>query len=206
MLKKLTMYRLRAKVTLELREALAVAAVLTAPQPDVSSDVQVVPDPRHAGMGWRLYGSRAALMELGLPVCGRNAYETARITLGLPDGSRDAVIDKTILLENGYDKMGGVDFAKGCYVGQEVTARSKHRGTLRKYLYIVEGETTLPAPGTEITAQGKPAGALRSTCGPLGLALLRSDALPEDGAIIAGDTPAVARVPWWHETTGKGEA
>ena len=82
----------------------------------------------------------------------------------MPDGSRDFIVDRSLPLELGMDVLHGVDFDKGCYVGQEVTARSRHRGTLRKALYQVRSdEESLPAPDTPILAGNKEIGTLRSS-------------------------------------------
>ncbi len=195
--KKLSMYRLRAAVEIAPLPECCVMAALEA-LPESGEVVRCIPDPRHAQMGWRLYGPAGALPEV---TGNREEYERRRITLGLPDGSRDAEIERTLLLENGYDQLGGVDFAKGCYVGQEVTARSKHRGQLRKYLYIVTGQKDLPPPGTELMAHEQKIGVLRSTQGDMGLALVQVEhyavAQATHTPIFAADCRVELRAPWW---------
>lgn len=198
LIKKLSMYRLRAKVSIMRREGWNVLALVGLP-PASAPGALVFADPRHAAMGWRLYGPLESLR----PANGAfEDYDTLRLTLGLPDGSRDAVAERTILLENGYDHMGGVDFAKGCYVGQEVTARSRHRGELRKYLFQVASDSPLPPKGTPVMAGENAIGEMRSSCGGLGLALMRTDlmeaAKKEGLAVTAHDAALRISSPWWH--------
>lgn len=195
LLKKLRMYRLRAAVEIERLEGWVVTAVLGQAAPGAVKESVVVADPRHPAMGWRIY-SPVTTIPADVSTGTFEEYEKRRISLGLPDGSRDAVVEKTLLLENGYDKMGGVDFAKGCYVGQEVTARTKHRGELKKYLFIVKSTAPLPETGAEIQAEGRAAGELRSSIGVLGLALLRTDML--GGLLSVGGQPLQVITPWWH--------
>ena len=85
------------------------------------------------------------------------AYDALRLELGVPDGSRDLIVDKALLLENGFDELNGVDWQKGCYMGQELTARTKYRALIRKRLFPVRIEGALPAPGT-VHLQGRPGG------------------------------------------------
>lgn len=197
LLKKLAMYRLRAAVEIVRREDIQVMAVL-GNVPSVEEGAVKVADPRHEAMGWRVYttGKIETTGEFA-------AYDKFRLALGLPDGIRDAVVERSLLLENGYDKMGGVDFAKGCYVGQEVTARSKHRGELRKYLFIVKGEAPLPEAGTELKAGQQVAGVMRSSCDGIGLALMRTDVLRaagEEGTRVEAEGRELDIIaPWWHE-------
>src|SRR5690606_9195113 len=96
-----------------------------------------------------------------------------RASLGVPDGSRDLPVEKALLLENGFDELNGVDWKKGCYVGQEVTARMKYRALVRKRLMPVRIEGEAPPPGSAIVLDGEEAGEMRSAAGGWGLALLR---------------------------------
>jgi folate-binding protein YgfZ len=102
----------------------------------------------------------------------------------VPDGSRDLVIDKAILLESGFDELNGVDWQKGCYIGQELTARTKYRALIRKRLLPVAVEGPLPEPGTAVMLGDKEAGEMRSGRDGMGLALLRLDAV--DNAAASG--------------------
>src|SRR4029450_1973043 len=103
----------------------------------------------------------------------RPDYDRLRISLGVPDGSRDLVVERSLPLESGFEALHGVSFTKGCFSGQELTARTKHRGLVKKRLLPVRVDGTLPAPGTQVTRGGKDAGEMRSGAGGLALALLR---------------------------------
>ena len=115
----------------------------------------------------------------------QNDYETLRISLGLPDGSRDMIIEKSTLLENNFDSLNGIDWDKGCYIGQELTARTKYRGLLKKRLFPVSISGTPPETGSRILADGYDVGEIRSVSGVLALALLRLEHLEK---AILGET------------------
>ena len=100
-------------------------------------------------------------------------YDALRLALGVPDGSRDLPIEKAILLEAGFDELNGVDWKKGCYMGQELTARTKYRGLVRKRLFPVRLDGPLPAPGTPVERDGQEVGEIRSGLGDRALAMLR---------------------------------
>jgi folate-binding protein YgfZ len=135
-----------------------------------------VPDPRAGALGWRVYAEHPeiALADTGAAPAGRGDYDALRVEHMVPESGVELVPEDTFILEAGFERLHGVDFRKGCYVGQEVTARMKHKATLRKGLVrvAVAGEA---APGTPITAEGKPAGTLFTTAGGQGLAELRLD-------------------------------
>ena len=145
----------------------------------------IVPDPRAAALGWRIYASDidAALAATGAVLTDRAAYDALRVAHMVPASGIELVPDDTYNLEAGFEVLNGVDFRKGCYVGQEVTARMKHKAELKKRLVQVrvEGEA---APGTPVTAAGKPAGTLFSQSQGRGLAHLRIDRA--DGVLEAG--------------------
>jgi folate-binding Fe-S cluster repair protein YgfZ len=101
------------------------------------------------------------------------------------------------LLEAGFDELNGVDWEKGCYIGQELTARTKYRGLIKKRLMPVEIDGPAPAPGTIITADGREVGEMRSARGELGLALVRIAPVVEGKQLKAGDTALVASRPAW---------
>jgi hypothetical protein len=192
--RRLSMYKLRAKVTLEERPDLAVAAVFGGVLPDIA-----IPDPRLPELGGRAILPRDTLRQtlagLGLAEAGFAEYDRLRLGLGIPDGSRDLVVDKSILLEAGFDELHGVDWQKGCYIGQELTARTKYRGLIKKRLFPVRIDGTTPEPGTILTLDGKEAGEMRSSLGDIGLALVRLDnaAAP----LVAGGATLRAHAPGW---------
>ncbi len=196
LLQRLTMYRLRSKVELQDASArYAVAAVLgegAAVRFDLPdrpgacrplADGLVLVDPRLAQLGVRVLMPPdtidPALERLGLARLEPEAYERARLTLGVPDGGRDLVVERSTLLESGFEELHGVDFAKGCFVGQELTARMHYRGLVRKRLLPVVLKGPRPEPGTIIRLGEREAGEMRSSIDGRGLALLRLDRLAE---------------------------
>jgi len=152
-------------------------------------------DPRLAAAGARAAlpagdGARA-LTEAGFQAVPFDAYDSHRIGIGLPDGSRDMVVERSMPRENGLEELNGVDFAKGCFIGQEVTTRMKRRGLVRKRLMKVAIEGPIPEPGTKVMWGGIEAGEMRTSSNGLGLALLRLDVVDRmadnPGALIAGE-------------------
>ena len=135
-------------------------------------------DPRHAGMGERTI--RLIDPDDTFPTDtdqlekNRAAYDAFRISLGVPDTDRDLIADKSMPLESGFDELHGVDFEKGCYVGQEVTARMKHKTELRKGLARVVLDGPAEA-GTDINMGGKVIGRLHTVSGDQAMAYLRFD-------------------------------
>jgi folate-binding Fe-S cluster repair protein YgfZ len=107
------------------------------------------------------------------------------------------------LLEAGFDELNGVDWQKGCYIGQELTARTKYRGLIKKRLMPVEINGAAPAPGTIVTANGREIGEMRSSRDGLGLALLRIEPVVEGKDLMAGDTTLIASKPSWMRFAGK---
>ena len=141
-------------------------------------------------------GAVAALAARGTRPATAADYDRHRLALGLPDGSRDLVPEKTLLLEAGFDRLGGIDFTKGCYVGQELTARTRYRANIRKRLYRVAIDGPLPAPGTAVTRDGRSVGEMHSGAGDIGIALLRiteAEARSES-PLIAGDARLIPAI------------
>ncbi|MGF1552874.1 MAG: YgfZ/GcvT domain-containing protein [Paracoccaceae bacterium] len=142
-------------------------------------------DPRHPALGLRVYAADPAAALAGATPAGTQDYAARRVALGVPETGVELVAEDTFPLEAGLDRLGAVDFRKGCYVGQEVTARMRHKTTLKKRLVRVAVEGAA-APGTPIeTAEGKPAGTLYSQAGGTALAHLRLDRAT--GPLTAGD-------------------
>ncbi len=190
--RRLLFYRLRAEVTIEDVTGGFLVAALTgdgAAQALGLGEAEgaaaafaggtAYTDPRLRAMGARAVlpreGAAAALEAAGFAPAPAGDYDRLRLAHALPDGSRDIPVDKGFLLENGIDDLAGVDFDKGCYVGQELTTRTKHRAKVRKRLFRVDIDGPLPAPGTPIMLGEKEAGTMRSGLDGVGLALLRTE-------------------------------
>jgi folate-binding protein YgfZ len=190
LVQRLGRYRLRSRVALsDMSEPLRVYAAWGG-APDLPSGVVAAPDPRLPAAGWRI------LSEAALPATAdAAAWDAHRLALGLPDGSRDLEAEKTVLLEAGFDELSGVSWSKGCYMGQELTARTKYRGLVKRRLVPVAIEGAAPAPGTPVFRGGTEVGTLRSVRGDAGLAVLRLDAL--GGTLTCGETVLTPRVPEW---------
>jgi folate-binding protein YgfZ len=160
-------------------------------------------DPRLAELGARAVlprdGAEAALADAGFESVDTAAYDALRIALGVPDGARDLEVEKSLLLESGFDELHGIDWAKGCFVGQELTARTKYRGLVKKRLLPVAIDGPPPPPGTPVLFEGKEAGVMRSSANGMGLALLRLEVLAQaaPGALTAGAARLTARKPAW---------
>jgi len=205
LIRRLTLYRLRSQVTIEdVSDALTVLAVYDRkPIPtSVLDHPAAVVDPRLPDLGLRVVlphdevdGFVAAH---DLERAERPDYDRLRISLGVPDGSRDLVVERSLLLESGFEELHGVSFTKGCFVGQELTARTKHRALVKKRLLPVRVDGALPALGTPVTRGGRDAGEIRSGTGNLALALLRLDQLA-DGAepLVAADAVLIPAPPPW---------
>ena len=216
--RRLMLYRLRSKVEIEdLSDDLTIAALIgqdvagLLDLPEQPGACRVLDqglaflDPRLVQMGARaLLPARQAgtiLAKLGVPELERAAYERLRLGLGVPDGSRDLVVEKATLLESGFEELNGVDFAKGCFVGQELTARMRYRGLVRKRLLPVTFKGPAPASGTIVRLGEREAGEMRTAIDGHGLALLRLEQVAkakEAGVpLIAGETEIVPVAPDW---------
>ncbi len=201
LVQRLTFYRLRADVSLgPAGEEITVSAIWDQHEPQ-AGEARFV-DPRLDAMGWRAYGAKADE--------ATGDYHAHRIGLGMPHGGLDFAYGDAYPHETLMDQFGGVDFAKGCYVGQEVVSRVHHRGSARKRIVQVSGEAPLPEPGTPVTAGGKTVGAMGSASGKMGLAMLRLDrtreAMDEGVEILAGEQPVIPRIPDWAAFSWPGAA
>jgi folate-binding protein YgfZ len=202
--KKLGLYKLRSKATVEDRGAAMEVAVVFGPGADKAPSIEgaiAFVDPRLADLGVRVLapaGQAAALLAAcGFTQAPIETYDALRLELGVPDGSRDLTVDKALLLENGFDELNGVDWQKGCYMGQELTARTKYRALIRKRLFPVRVEGALPAPGTSIYKDGQEVGELRSGSGSRALAMLRLDAVKAGEKLTAGEAGVLPEIPAW---------
>lgn len=178
LLKRLRLYRLRAQIELaDLSETLGVQAIWG----EETLPAGAQPDPRHPGLGARLIAERAMLAQ---NPGDRAAFEAQRIACGIPQGGEDFAYGEAFPHEANMDLIGGVDFKKGCYVGQEVVSRVHHRGTARRRILPAELTGPAPAPGTPVLAGDIEVGTLCSTAGPHALASIRLD--KADDAKAAG--------------------
>lgn len=210
--KKLGFYKLRAKVEIAPRPDLAVAVVLDRAPPDETG--LVFADPRHAGLGWRVVlpreGMEAALKEAGAEIVEFAYWQGRRISLGIPEGGQDFIYGDTFPHEADMDCIGGVDFNKGCFIGQEVVSRVERRDVARKRVVPVAFDGGAPEGGVEIKAGERAIGFMGSSAGRRGLAMLRLDRADE--AIKAGDALKAGGVelelikPDWADFTFPGEA
>jgi folate-binding protein YgfZ len=209
---KLNFYKLRAKVTAEdLSAKLGVLAIW-----DGAGTTEYglcYPDPRLPGLGQRVmlppHLVKEAVADLGAGLVEASAYEAHRIALGVPRGGLDFIYGDAFPHETDMDQLNGVDFAKGCYVGQEVVSRIEHRGSARKRIVQITTDSFAPDAGVPVMAGNKQIGTTGSAAGPKGLAMLRldyvSDAQASNTPIVAGGIairavkPAWANFPWPDE-------
>ena len=169
LLKRLRLYRLRAQIELsDLSETMGVQALWG----EETLPAGAQPDPRHPGLGARLIAERATLAK---NPGERAAFEAQRIACGIPQGGPDFAYGEAFPHEANMDLIGGVDFKKGCYVGQEVVSRVHHRGTARRRILPAALAGAAPAPGTPVLAGDTEVGTLCSTAGPHALASIRLD-------------------------------
>ena len=215
--RRLTMYKLRSDVQIERADDLAVAvgfesgapaAFGLAAEPGAATaarDGVAFVDPRLAEIGVRVIAGTSEIVGLmtdrGFKPAESADYDRVRMALGLPDGSRDMVPEKSTLLENGFDELHGVDWDKGCFLGQELTARTRYRGLTKKRLMPVEIDGDQPETGEILRLDGKDAGEIRSVGDGLGLALVRLDALRSvtsgEMSLTAGKAKIRPRPPAW---------
>jgi folate-binding protein YgfZ len=218
LLRRLKMYRLRSKVALEDRaDRLSVAVVFgdgalehlglpaAAGAALAFGGGMAFTDPRMPDLGARAIlpsdDAVPVLEAAGLVRRTAEDYDRLRLTLGVPDGSRDLIPEKAIALENDLDDLNAISWDKGCYVGQELTARTKYRALIKKKLFPVTLDGPVPEPGTPVTLDGREIGEIRSGRDGLALALLRLEDLAraqqEQLALKAGDIIVTAHKPSW---------
>lgn len=227
LIKRFTLYKLRARVSFDDRTGDLAVAALWGGDTVAALGLDAAPgtaralaegwiyvDPRLVAAGARAILPAATLVPaiegLGAMLASPGEYDRHRLALGLPDGSRDLIVEKSLLLESGFDELHGVDFEKGCYVGQELTARTKFRGLVRKRLLRVDVGGSIPEPGTPVTAGNIEVGEMRSGRDGVGLALLRLDrlaaaqasgtAIEAEGVALRPVTPDWAVLPEIDET------
>ena len=193
--KRLKMYCLRRDARIEPAGDLGVglvwpggqAAHPPTPASPPGQAATVVADPRDDALGWRVCARdpAAALAAMGAHAAERSALDALRVRRVVPETGVELIAEETFILEAGFARLSGVDFRKGCYVGQEVTARMHHKATLKKRLVPVAVEGDAPAGTPAVTGEGKPAGTLFSQADGRGIAHLRLDRA--EGPLTAGD-------------------
>lgn len=195
--KLLSRFRLRSKVAIAAEPGRVWAGWGGAPMPE-----NAFADPRHPAAGWR-----GPAPEDARPDAEEAAYDAHRLAIGLPDGSRDMEAEKSVLLEAGFDELNGVSWSKGCYMGQELTARTKYRGLVKRRLVPVAVEGPLPPRGTAITGpDGTELGEMRSGRESRGLALLRLEALRGLAPLACGEARLTPDIPAWMKLPEASDA
>lgn len=193
LLKRLIMYRLRAKIGIALRPQLSVYVGLSG-RP--AERAVTFPDPRLAALGPRSIGAAAEMPDF---LEGPAPYHAERLQLGVPEGG-DFGSDKIFALDAGLEELNGVSFEKGCYVGQELTARMKHRGTAKKRILGLKAANALPPAGTAIFSGPTEVGEILANYGSAGFALMRLDRLDDAKAPLSADNMTLtAFKPKWLE-------
>jgi tRNA-modifying protein YgfZ len=189
--KRLTLYKLRAKVEIALAPELA---VFVAWDP---ADAEKPTDPRLAALGSRWLAARGAVAT----DASSADWHKHRIALAIPEGGIDFVFGDAFPFDAGMDSLSGVAFEKGCYIGQEVVSRMRHRGTARRRVVALTANAMLPEPGAEVEAGGKPLGRLGSSAGGHAIAVVRLDrlraALGEHLPVRAGAEEVAVTLPTW---------
>src|ERR1700681_4091884 len=190
---RLGFYRLRAKVAIEnLSDTLGVLAAWEG-DPAVTPDLAFA-DPRSTALGWRILVPEELAQKIadliGAELVDSAAYDAHRIASGVPRGGLDFIYGDAFPHETNMDRLHGVDFDKGCYVGQEVVSRMQHRGTARSRTVRIILDGPAPAPGAAVLAGDKPVGIMGSTAGNHGVALIRinraADALEAGTPLTSG--------------------
>jgi len=184
LMKRLGFYKLRAKVMIADESAGRAVAAFWGDEPPSIAEGLVYADPRDPRLGFRAIVAREIAAAIGSEHAGE--YEALRIAVGAPKGGADFAYGDAFPHDANFDLLHGVDFDKGCYVGQEVVSRMQHRGTARKRVARVKLAGPAPAPGTPVLDRELPVGALGSSSGREALALLRLDRAEE--ALAAGRT------------------
>jgi folate-binding protein YgfZ len=213
LVQKLNFYRLRAKVLVEdLSDVLGVMAVW-----DGAGSTEYglcYADPRLPALGMRVmlppHLAAEAAADLGAALVESEAYDAYRISLGVPRGGLDFIYGDTFPHEADMDQLNGIDFEKGCYVGQEVVSRVEHRASARSRLVPIAYDEFAPASGLPVMAGDKQVGTLGSTAKGRGLAMLRldrvEDALSTGTPLICGNIPVRAVKPDWAKFAWPNEA
>ena len=171
------------------------------------SNCSVILDPRLAALGYRIIGAPKDIKKFWSAKLSadptKSDYDIHRLEMGVPDGSRDIQVNKSFLLESNFEELNGVAFDKGCYVGQENTARQKHRGTIRRRLIKVHISGPPPNEGEIITWKNGEIGQIRSVNNTCGMAIVRLDhwaeAEAQNAKFYAGLATVAPVIPEWMD-------
>lgn len=169
LMRRLSMYKLRSRVTVEPTDLTVARGIGDMPDAAIS-------DPRHEALGWRLYGGQG---DDGAD------FDAIRVEYCIPETLIELIPNETFILEAGFDRLHGVDFRKGCYVGQEVTARMRHKTELKKGLVTLGIEGQAPVGTPILMADGREAGTLFTQSGDRAIAHMRFDRMVP--GLVAGD-------------------
>ena len=200
--KRLGFYRLRAKVTIDDLSVDTHVLALWGAEGVRHVDGIAAPDPRLGALGWRVIApaDQPPVMH-GFAPATEADYDAHRIALGVPEGGIDFAFGDSFPHDADMDQLAGVDFGKGCYIGQEVVSRMEHRGTARRRFVMARADGAPLTAGSDVTAGGKPLGVLGSSSGKAALALIRldraKDALDAGTPVLAGDATLTLSLPGW---------
>lgn len=193
--KRLSMFKLRADVTIG-ASSLVVYAGRGAPPSAVGL---LALDPRHPDLGWRLYAPDGAVETNA----DEADWQANRVALGIPEAGADLPLLDAFPHDLAMDSLHGIDFDKGCYVGQEIVSRMRYRGTARRRPVTLESDGDMPPAGTEIMIGGRNAGHLGSVSGARGIAILRLDrvreAMASGEAVMVDGLPVSVALPTWAD-------
>jgi len=222
LLKRLAAYKLRAKVNLEdAVNDFEIRAIWDSSSPrkrgsierdsahiNRREDIIVFNDPRLPELGQRIIVKKGTAIS-NIPATDFPAYDHHRLALGVADGSRDMIVEKSTLTDGNFDLLNGISWTKGCYVGQELTARMHYRALVKKRMFPVRIEGAAPSFGATITLNGEEIGDMRSSAGEVGIALLSvekmKDVTESNALLLSGASRLTAGKPNWMETRESGD-
>lgn len=205
LMKRLSMYKMRSDVTLTPEPDLGVLSSCTPLDTNLAHVEIAVLDPRLAKLGYRMVGDLARMaddyLDQGHTIDGEDVYRDYLLKLGIPNGEADFAPGKAYPLESNFDELNGISFTKGCFIGQEVAARMKHKAVLKKRVLPVVSDAMMPEAGVEIRAGGAKTGDILSSSGRTGLALIRltewQEAMAQDVPLEANGVKVRVNTPEW---------
>jgi folate-binding protein YgfZ len=202
LIKRLSFYKLRAAVEIEDLSGSFKVWVSWNGKPEIPAEAIAFMDPRLEILGLRIIAPTSLDVTTGCEVTSEDDYHRLRIALGVPEADKDYPLGDTFPHDADYDQLAGVDFKKGCYVGQEVVSRMQHRGTARKRIVPARGNAPL-TEGAKISAGDTTIGMLGSVAGDMGLAMVRLDraekAIENGYQLMAGNVEIDLIHPGWAD-------